>query len=138
MLSEDDEGYYSGKEAGRIGKYYHVEITLPRGEQIESIPELLKPSSGGYELSKNQAVRYEISEAGYDVIVEGVEVNVSMNYKDTLSTYYYWTFTETHAISGSLDSLKRTCYVTRDIWGKFVLEESVSRQEDVLYITFCF
>lgn len=131
VLTDLNNGYYVGTQLGRVGRYYSLEITLPKGNKIVSAPELLKPSSPEFELSKEQSIRHEISDAGYNIIVEGIDINLSMNQSDVLSTYYYWTFQETYPLSDPSISSEDVCFLTENIWGQFVLGESISLSVDV-------
>jgi hypothetical protein len=137
QLIETRRGYYEGENPGLVGRSYSVEIVLPDDRLILSTPQRIKPSPSIDSLYVEQVAYFQNFGSDVQVDVRGLNLNLYLNRKDTVSRYYRWIVGGTYQFYSAFDFDRdeAPCYYTIPPLPRFVIGESASAEEDVIVKT---
>jgi hypothetical protein len=144
VLQETSKGIYQGVTKGIVGRSYHIEVTLPDDSQIKSTPQLLKPCPSIDKLELEQVSFGNPISENIKVEVIGLNLNIHVDRKDTVSHFYKWSIGGTYEmytaynmqgkLCKTIDSKNdsKPCYVSYLDYTNFTLGESVSKDADLI------
>lgn len=140
LLVEERPGFYQGQNPGVVGRMYHVEILLSDDRQITSTAQLMKPNPSIDSLYLEPVSYYQQFNDKVVADIRGLNLNLYLNRKDTVSKYYRWMVGGTYKFftAYDFDFELEPCYYTFPQLPTFIIGESASEDADIIVKTMKF
>ena len=129
VLSNENNGIYSGSIIGKEGVSYSVKIQLPNGRVIISDWQMLIAGAEVGELYLEQTSRSEFID-GYEHVKDGLNLNIYLDDPEFNAKFYKWKLEGTYEFH-SPDSTV-ICFITDLFEGNFIVEKSLSNDVDLI------